>query len=169
MRSLDSRRHFFFPRVPKVPSFSRYPFYCICILAFQVLSSGCSSSGPPKIEQTAESNLKNIYVLFGQYSGKNQGKAPPDEATFKAFVQKLEPERLEEMAVPSADSLFISPRDKEPFTLYYNRQSTMPGVGQAGILAHEKTGVDGKRWVLLTTGEIEEVDQSRFDELVQKK
>jgi hypothetical protein len=134
------------------------------VIAF-VAISGCNSTAPPKVTQTVESNLKAIHVFFGQYSAQHQGRPPANEQAFRGFLKSLPAERLESMAVSNMDSLFVSPRDNQPIVVLYNQPASMPGVGTTKLLAHETTGVNGQRFVLLTTGEIQEVDQARFDEL----
>lgn len=144
---------------------------------FQVIT-GCLvlatiGCGAKQVEQPpTEANLKVIYVLFGQYTGQNRGQSPPDAAAFKQFVLGLDAEQLKSLTDKDVDSLFISPRDNQPYVIHYKAEMGVPGVGVpdaagGGWLAHEQTGVEGKKYLLLSTGIIEEVDASRFDEIVR--
>ncbi len=64
--------------------------------------------------------------------------------------------------------MFVSNRDHEPFVIYYKMLLTAPDANGGPALAHEKTGVDGKRLVALVTTRVEEVDEERLSELVPK-
>ena len=141
------------------------------LLACLVLASiGCGAKSVP--QPPTEANLKTLYVLFGQYTGQNRGQSPPDAAAFKKFVQSLDAEQLKSLTDKDVDSLFISPRDNQPYVIHYKAEMGVPGVGTpdapgGGWLAHEETGVNGKKYLLLSTGIIEEVDAQRFAEIVR--
>jgi hypothetical protein len=67
------------------------------------------------------------------------------------------------------DSLFSSERDGEPFVV-------LPGVaitkisGESGVVvAHEKTGKNGKRLVVLSNAKVELADDARLQGLLAVK
>lgn len=149
---------------PKSPIFQ---LVCVCVILATI---GCGSK--PVEQPATEANLKAIYVLFGQYTGQNRGQSPPNADAFKKFLQGLDPEQLKAVTDKDVDSLFVSPRDNQPYVIHYKGEIGVPGVGApsaagGGWLAHEATGVDGKRYLLLSTGIIEEVDAARFAEIVK--
>ncbi len=149
--------------------FSFEPVVCSAISAVIILGAiGCG--GGPEPQSPAEAGLKAIYVMYGQYAGQNRGKSPPDVEAFKKFVRSTNAEQLKSLNVNDVESLFISPRDKQPYVVHYNAAVSVPGVGvPAGDswLAYEETGQGGKKYILLSTGIIEEVDAVRFGEIVQ--
>lgn len=128
---------------------------------------GCG--GPSEVrnpQAKVESHLQTLSVLFMQYTSENKGQSPPDEATFKKYVNGLPPERL---MGKTADELFISPRDSQPYVVFYGVKMGMPGAGPPAVVAYEKTGVLGKRYIATALGGVEEVDEAKFQQLVPKK
>jgi hypothetical protein len=57
------------------------------------------------------------------------------------------------------DQTFVSSRDKLPFV-------TVPPSGSSGVVAFERKGVDGKRYVGTAQGSAYEVDENYFREQV---
>jgi hypothetical protein len=127
-----------------------------------------------------QAHLQALAVLFMQYTGENKGKTPPDEATFKKFISGLPKERLMGNTV---EEIFVSPRDSQPYVVLYGAATSsgvggppMPGSppgapGSSGpsIVAHEKTGAGGKRFVATSLGGVEEVDEAKFQSMLPKK
>jgi hypothetical protein len=54
--------------------------------------------------------------------------------------------------------LFTSPRDGQPYVVHYKQAGT--------VVAYERDGKDGKRLVAYPSGQVEEVDETRFKQLV---
>ncbi|HEX6961513.1 MAG TPA: hypothetical protein VF175_06575 [Lacipirellula sp.] len=90
------------------------------------------------------------------------GRPPADEAQFKSFISQ-NGAILERMGVASADDLFVSERDSQPFVVIYGKH---PQGMATTVVAYESQGVDGKRLIGHSTRMIEEVDEARFRELV---
>lgn len=99
--------------------------------------------------------------MCGSYSGQNKGKMPATIDELKKFAKRQGTD-------PGSD-LFVSSRDNEPFVVVSTVKMTVPGVGDKKIALHEKTGVGGRRYVAYTTVEVEEVSDSRFQELMSDK
>jgi hypothetical protein len=97
----------------------------------------------------------------------SQGQALKDEESFKRFVNSFDAETLERIkgasGVASVDELFISERDGQPYVIFFGRP---PAGVAADLVAYERAGVDGKRFVGYGLGVVEEVDEQRFNELV---
>lgn len=136
------------------------------MLAFALVCSwGCQGQSASK--STEESNLKPLAVFYGRYLAQNRGRPPQNEAEFKAFVAKLSPDELKMFNLTSADQMFVSSRDQQPHIVVYGTPTgPSTGPGNAPIIAYEKTGVGGKRYVASSLGGVEEVDEARFKELV---
>ncbi|MDA0659353.1 MAG: hypothetical protein O2931_01010 [Planctomycetota bacterium] len=73
-------------------------------------------------------------------------------------MKKSTPEVLDRFKVSDPTTLFISPRDHQPYVISYG------GTGAPQIIAHEQTGVDGKRWTVAVTGVAKEMDDTEFQE-----
>lgn len=127
-------------------------------------SWGCNEQNPPPTPQ--ESHLKALAVCYGKFIQQNKGQPPKDEAEFKAFIQKLGPSQIPGGAA-DLDSLFISPRDRQPYVVRYglDRSQMMPGPNMP-VVAYEQTGLEGKRYVADMVGGVREVDEAKFKELV---
>ncbi len=125
------------------------PRTAVCLVLYVLVCAGCKPE-PPPVEQTHLSQLASNY---GRYISKNQGKSPPNEAEFKKFIQTVNPEA-------KVDEMFVSPRDSRPYVIRYG-----PELGSSALCMHEKTAVDGKWLVGMTTGEVRTVDDAEFKKL----
>lgn len=130
-------------------------------------TGGCSDPG--RSNQAEESSsLKPLAAFYGKFVNQHGGKTPRSEAEFKAFLK--EPKNAEslrlEFQVADVDAMFISPRDQQPYVVIYGAMPDLPGPGGAPVVAHEKTGVEGKRFVASALGAVEEVDEARFRGMV---
>ena len=124
---------------------------CVAIVLFCVLPLGCGTR--TESQQREESNLKPLAIYCIQYHSE-RGQPPASEEEFKQFVraQGLDAD---------VDGLFISSRDGEPYVILCG-----PDAANSQIVAYERVGVGGKRFVADNLGGIEEVDETRFRELV---
>ncbi|MCS7045719.1 MAG: hypothetical protein NZO58_05140 [Gemmataceae bacterium] len=126
-----------------------------------LLLVGCGS-GPSPAATSAE-HLRQLARLCGNYASVHKGKMPTDVDELKKFAKTFDKSGAD------TDSFFVSPRDNEPYVLKLNVTMSMPGIGKKMLLAYEKTGVGGKRFVAYNTVEVEEVDEARFNELIAGK
>jgi hypothetical protein len=101
--------------------------------------------------------------MYAQATAQNGGRPPASEEQFKKFIAKQGTYMMQSYKLQSTDDVFISERDGQPYVVLYGK----PPQGTAsGLCAYEKTGVDGRRYVGYMLGMIEEVDETRFRELV---
>lgn len=135
---------------------------CLHVLFAILAIAGCTQKAPPPTQQ--EIHLKALAVCYGKYLASHRGQTPRTEAEFKAFVEQLPREQIPG-ASTDLESLFVSPRDNEPYVVRYNLKQTTFGPS-APVVAYEKTGVEGKRYVANLLGAVEEVDEARFKQLV---
>jgi hypothetical protein len=123
-----------------------------------LVGAGCGKN-PPKENVT----LRQLAVQYGKYVSQNEGMGPPGPKEFKDFIKQNATVPVEDV-----ENLFISPRDKQPYVVYYNLQLSVPNSKGGPAIAHEQVGVNGKRLVALMTTRVEEADEDRFNELVSK-
>ena len=105
--------------------------------------TGCG--GPPTAEEAiAEANNSNIKRVANLYSmvqmrAGRQFAGPQDEEEFKKVLSETAPLILERMGVDpsSIDSVFVSERDGEPFTIRYGIVGSPYGCQEPAIF--EKT------------------------------
>lgn len=125
--------------------------------------AGCTSGNSSAA--TEASNLKPLAVMYGQYVREHRGQKPPNENAFKEFVQAQPADRLQALGVENSDSLFVSQRDNQPFTILYG-DATIAGPDGMQIIAYESQGRDGVRWIAGDLGNVQEITDAEFAELV---
>jgi hypothetical protein len=136
----------------------------VCVwpaLALAIASlAGCGGD----VGRARESHIKKVTEVYTSYVAANQGRRPPNEAALKQYAKRLGPERLQVMGIDDVDSIFVSPRDSQPYVIAYASMK-VPGA----IIAHEKQGVDGKRLVATREGALQELEEAEFQSLLSGK
>jgi hypothetical protein len=160
------------------------------VAAAVTLASGCSGGGGTPQPET-EIHLKKLAGLYMKYVQTHQGRGPKSEAEFKEFGKAQN--------TPDLDSMFVSPRDNQPYTIIYNLSvipqtgagpggpggppggkgppggpgskggtpiKPPPGAGRPRIMAHEKVGVGGKRYIADLGGRVAEISEEEFNSLM---
>jgi hypothetical protein len=114
----------------------------------------------PASETPALPNTSHIQLLAGLYNkaARDLGRYPKNEQELKQTIGKMDV-NLEAMELSSIDEVYLSERDGQPLVIVLPPTPT-------GVIAHEQTGVDGKRLVAFSLGNVQEVDESQFRELV---
>ncbi len=136
------------------------------IVVAAVILVGCGNETKKSAEQQS-SNLKQLSVAYLRYSSANRGKPPANEQQLRQYLSSRPPEELKAMGIENVDSLFISPRVQQPYRLNFNSGSKAPpSPGALSVFAYEQKGLDGRRYVAGTLGQVQEVDETRFKELV---
>lgn len=130
------------------------------VLAVLLMSVGCGESASSS-GMTADdyATLRSASVMFSQYMGANNGKTPPDEQAFRAFLETKK-DVLDKTGT-SIDQLLTSPRNGEPLVFVYGKTPVSGPVGMT-YFAYEKTPVEGKRLVLASRGMFEQMDETQF-------
>jgi hypothetical protein len=136
----------------------------VAIVALFVLS-GCSSQNAKDSSDRAASHLNWLLRIRNQ--AMSQGQRPKSEEEFKRYLHSLDTatqDRIKTGAgVSTVDELLISERDGQPYVIFYGQ----PPAGVAtDLVAYERTGVDGKRFVGYGVGAVAEADEQAFAGLV---
>ncbi len=132
-------------------------------LASASLFWGCTSHTESKPQE--ESSIKVLGLLYGQYVGQHMGRPPQDEQAFRSFVQK-QTAFLQQFHIDSPDQVFKSARDGEPYAVIYGDASKVGQLSGAPVIAWEKKGVGGRRYVANSLGAVKEVTDEEFKQLV---
>jgi hypothetical protein len=132
-------------------------------LVFAVGLVGCSSSSKPGAvtsDPQAKVRLERILQYYQIYT--NQKKKPPaNEQAFKDYLRTLPKEWKEDAGIgEDVDSFLVSPGDGQKYHIHYGMVAR-PG-GQNKAVAWEETGHDGKRYVALTNGYVQLLDEESF-------
>jgi hypothetical protein len=132
------------------------------LLALMLLV-GPAGCGPHiKPEPDAKARITQVLRLYQKYVEKNK-KGPPDEAALREFAQKLTAQEREDYLIGNdLESIWTSPRDGQKYVIEYNLKLD-PG-GKIRAVAWEATGQDGKRYVALSRGYVEEYGDLMFNE-----
>jgi hypothetical protein len=132
-------------------------YVSMCALAW-----GCQSYSSGVTTTDASTRLSKLVNLYKAYVERNQ-KGPADKAALVEFGQKLTPqERDEYMIGDDLETIFISPRDNQPFEITYGL--TLAAGGPTQALAWEATGQEGRRYTALTMGYVEEYSEETLQE-----
>jgi hypothetical protein len=127
--------------------------------------SGCSGGGTASAPMQ-QSNIKPLAMLYGQFIGQHQGRPPASEEEFRKFIQERGMGMLKQFGISSVDALFISERDKQPYVVIYGQPKGPAALAGQPVCVYERQGVGGRRYVASSLGAVEEVDESRFRQLV---
>jgi hypothetical protein len=132
----------------------------LAALAGLLLAIGCGgASSSTGMDADDYATLRSASGMFSQYMGANNGKTPPDEQAFRAFLETKKD--VLDKTGKTVDQLLTSPRSGEPLVYVYGKK---PVSGPAGMVyfAYEKTPVDGKRLVVASRGMYEQMDEAQF-------
>lgn len=139
-----------------------------CLLFAAVVSalllSGCGR-GERRTEEPYSPRI--AARLYGRYISSHKGVPPRNAEELKAFVHKMSADELKGLGVDAAnlDKNFESPRDGKP--LVFRDPARFGGMpGPQTVVLYEAEGTGGKRQVVYSTGQTEEVDPARFKQLV---
>ena len=145
------------------PQAVRHAVGLVC-LSMLVVLGGCGGGRKP--QPKSEAHLQALAVFYGRYLSQNRGRPPADEKAFKQFLAKFDPSEFKGFGLSTADEMFVSPRDNQPYVVRYNVPVGPPGPQGPSAVAYEQTGVDEKRYVAFALGGVEEVDEARSRQLV---
>jgi hypothetical protein len=135
---------------------------CLGTLVVCALLNGCGV-GHRASQEREQSNLKPLAVFYGQFIGQHRGQPPANEKEFKEFIRSLGAKQVAGFDVSDVDSLFISSRDQKPYVVLYGKNAPL---GKDRVVAYEQEGKGGKRFLATDVGNIQEVDEARFKEMV---
>jgi hypothetical protein len=124
---------------------------------------GCGGSKvAPTSDPEAKQRLDQLLRLYRTFVDKNK-KGPPNEQALREFGQRMPPQEKDQLGIgEDVDKLFTSPRDKQKYVIRYDLKLGPSGPTRA--VAWEAAGQNGKRFVALTVGYVEEYDEATFQE-----
>ena len=132
---------------------SQWPGRSILAYLVVVSATGCSSSPPPRPLDATHSNLMFVGNAYMRFVSEKQ--RPP------TAIKDLEPYLKE---VGDVQKILASPRDGQPFVICWgvDLMKPLPWAKTLPVLAYEKVGAEGDRWVLTTVRSIERVKTEAF-------
>jgi hypothetical protein len=137
-------------------------------LAF--LTSGCGGSGGSGAGTSAlDQHILKFFNLRQQYVSAHQGKAPANAAELKAWAKKLSSQELAKKGIDNGDDVFISPRDGQEYQIAPAPKGAQVTGGPPAVVVYEKNGVNGMRLVAGGMGEVYEMDEEKFNQVISGK
>lgn len=126
--------------------------------------SGCSDDALTSPTALKMKGLANAYLDHVVGMG---GEAPGNEQALKKHMRGLRASVQYDYQIDpnNLDSSFVSQRDNEPLVVIYGQ-----GVGRISgdskqVIAHEKTGKNGKRLVVFVSTKVDHVNEAELDSL----
>jgi hypothetical protein len=135
---------------------------CLGTVVFCALLSGCGAAHRESQERE-QSNLKPLAVFYGQFIGQHRGQPPASEKEFKEFIRSSGTRQLAGFDVSNVESLFVSSRDQKPYVVLYGKNAP---AGKARVVAYEREGKGGTRFIANDLGDVQEVDEAQLKEMV---
>jgi len=141
----------------------------VWLLLLFVAASGCG--GDDALESPTAARLKGLSTMYLDFVVAKGGTAPANEAELKKHMQTIDQIQLNMAGIERGkiDEAFVSLRDNEPFVVIYGVSAGTLGAKDGPVVAHEKTGVGGKRLVVNVSTHLQHVNESRLKELVEQK
>jgi hypothetical protein len=145
------------------------------LFAMLVLSAACiaASGGCGAGEQSAQNDaqlragMKLLGLQYGSYLSE-KGAPPPDESALRSYLQSRLT-MLGDYGVKSVDDLLRHGRDGQPFKVFYGTEVPLPERPEYVWVAHEQTGVAGKRLACDSRGGIYEITDIEYSQQLAGK
>src|SRR5262249_39109267 len=140
----------------------------LVVLAILSAISGCGSN---ELESPTAAKLRGLATLYLDYAAARNGKGPANQPELKKHIRGQPDFVLQMNGVdPKAlDAVFVSERDQEPFVILYGVSISGITGSSAPLIAHEKTGKNGKRLVVFANTKVEQVEEARLQDLTSAK
>jgi len=120
--------------------------------------------GEGEIMPSDGSHILQMNALYGNYRLANN-KPPPSPEALKEWAKKQPQDKVAKWINDPLDSVFISPRDHEPYCIA-PAPKTQHYMGPQRVVIYEKTGVKGKRMVANGMGYSQEMDETALKTFV---
>jgi hypothetical protein len=137
------------------------PLACF-LVGLCVSLPGCGGGDDVKSDSEGKARITHLFRLYKAYVEKNK-KGPPNEQALRDFGAKLTAEeRASYLIGDEIEGLFTSPRDNQKYVIRYNEK--LEPTGPSRGVVWEAQGKDGRRYVALTLGYVEEYTDEMFKE-----
>jgi hypothetical protein len=142
--------------------------FTIAIFSSALLLAGaCSHKKLERPTGETPKRMQALAVCYSLYVNQHQGHLPSDESTLKTFIRTECKNVLNKRGVADVNAIFSSDRDNRPLIVRYAKPSASPEFVPEMIVAHEETGVDGRRLVAFPSGVVRELDAAALDKTIQ--
>jgi len=137
----------------------------VAFTAFAIV--GCGST---TVDPAVATNLKAVASMYTEYSAAHSNTGPTDLDSFKKFARTIDSRTLGSLGIElnRLDDFFVSPRDKQPLQIRFGVPVTNLGQN-APLIAHEQTGVGGKKLAVYANNKILELDDAALKQAIEGK
>ena len=141
----------------------RYASGILCFLVLGIV--GCGDDGLKSPTALRMSGLANSYLDMSY-----QGGPPANEDALKKHMGAMHPGEQYSRNIDSKniDACFKSERDNEPLVVVYGIKPEISGQSKQ-VIAHEKTGKNGKRLVVFASTKVASVSEAELEQLKSAK
>jgi hypothetical protein len=141
------------------------------VAGLALLVTGCGGSGGSGAGTSAlDQHILKFFNLRTQYASAHQGQAPANTAELKAWAKKLSSQELAKKGIDNSDDVFISPRDGQEYQIAPPPKGAQVSAGAPpAVVVYEKIGVNGMRMVAGGWGEVYEMDEEKFNQVLAGK
>ena len=131
----------------------RWPRIAMIALAVIAGVSGCSK--PASTEDETTTDLRQIARAYDLVLAEKR-RPPRDLAEIEKVLTELHAANLN----PPAKDVLTSSRDNEPYVVIMG--ANLGATKSSEILAYEKRGAEGKRYVLMMSYDVEQLSDEEF-------
>jgi hypothetical protein len=137
------------------------------LLFLSLTAIGCSDDALISPTALRMKGLANAYL--DQVVGG--GGVPANEASLKKHMSGLRASVQYDYHIDpnNIDASFVSDRDKEPLVVMYGQNIGKISGDSKRVVAHEKTGKNGKRLVVFVSTKVDNVSEAELNELKSGK
>ncbi len=147
----------------RASAFRQAAFLGSAVLASFVIGCGGygGRGGEGEIMPSDGEHILQMNNLYNNFMAANR-KPPASPDALKEWAKKQPQDKVAKWIDDPLDSVFISPRDHEPYGIA--PPSKTQQYGPQRVVIYEKTGVKGKRMVANGMGYSQEMDEKSFKE-----
>jgi len=144
---------------------TRFGALCGCLLAGMLIGCSSGTDTDSAVARVNGTNIERLANLYFTYQSQHDWRGPANEAEFKSFLSKYNPQKLSRIGVdPNAlDKLFISERDNQPFKIRYGVLGS--AMGSSAPVIFESAGDGTRRLVGFLDMQQREVDETEYKAL----
>jgi hypothetical protein len=141
--------------------------YITVIIALAALN-GCG--GDSALNSPTALKMKGLANAYLDHVVGANG-SPKDEAAFKKHIKGLRPSVQYDCKIDpdNIDASFVSERDNQPLVVMYNEDVGKISGDSKKVIAHEKTGKNGKRLVVFAGTKVDLVGEAELEQLKAAK
>jgi hypothetical protein len=149
-------------------AFRRVRLFATIAIVGLLASLGCG--GDSALDSPTALKMKGLANAYLDHV-VGAGGVPADEGALKKHMRGLRGSVQYDYHIDpnNIDASFVSERDHEPLVVVYGQDIGKISGDSKHVIAHEKTGKNGKRLVVFTSTKVDNVDEAELNRLKSAK